>query len=285
MASLALAGVIGSPLSGFIMTYLDGISSLTGWQWLFLIEALPAIILGIIVALWLENGPEQARWLTSNERDWLLCQLNAESLAKQQSGHIISFKKALWNSKLWLLTLVYFSIVMSFYGISFWLPQIINNLVRQNLMLTGLLSAIPYATAAIGMIVIGHSSDRNNERSWHIALSALAGSLGLLISAIYNDTLTLALFGLSLASLGILSALSVFWSLPTAFLSGSAAAGGLALINAFGNLAGYLSPVLVAWIKTQTGNFTYALYMLATWLIIAAIIILLKFRTSVSRLE
>ncbi len=279
MASVALAGVIGSPLSGFIMTYLDGVSTLTGWQWLFLIEAVPAIILGIIVAFWLENGPEQARWLTSDERNWLNSQLTAESLNKEQSGHIICFSKALCNSKLWLLSFTYFSIVMGFYGISFWLPQIVNTLVHQNLMLTGLLSAIPYAIAAIGMVVVGHLSDKNNERRWHIVSSALAGCLGLLISAIYNDTLLLALFGLSLASLGILSALSIFWSLPTAFLSGTAAAGGLALINAFGNLAGYLSPVLVAWIKTQTGDFTSALYMLATWLIVAAAIVLIKFRT------
>jgi sugar phosphate permease len=278
MASVALAGVIGSPLSGFIMTYLDGVSTLTGWQWLFITEALPAIILGIIVALYLENGPEQAHWLTLDERKWLANQLTAESLSKEHSGHIICFSQALCSTQLWLLSFIYFSIVMGFYGISFWLPQIVNNLVHQNLMLTGLLSAIPYGAAAVGMIIIGHSSDKSNERSWHIALSALAGSLGLLISALYNDTLALALFGLSLASLGILSALSVFWSLPTAFLSGTAAAGGLALINAFGNLAGYLSPVLVAWIKTQTGNFTSALYMLASWLIVAAAIVLIKFR-------
>jgi MFS family permease len=279
MASVALAGVIGSPLSGFIMTSLDGVSTLTGWQWLFLIEALPALILGIMVALWLENGPAQARWLSLAERNWLTSQLTAESINKQQSGHIICFNQALCNTKLWLLSFIYFSIVMGFYGISFWLPQLVNTLVDKNLMLTGLLSAIPYAVAAIGMIVIGHSSDKKNERCWHIALSALAGSLGLLISAIYIDHLALALFGFSLASLGILSALAVFWSLPTAFLSGTAAAGGLALINAFGNLAGYLSPVLVAWIKTQTGDFTNALYMLASWLIVAAAIVLIKFRT------
>ena len=280
MTAVAFAGVIGSPLSGLIMTYLDGVATLMGWQWLFLIEALPAIILGIIVALRLENGPSEARWLTEKERCWLAKQLATELLKKEQSGHIIGFSKAFCNAKLWLLGLVYFSIVMGLYGISFWLPQIVNNLVHQNLILTGLLSAIPYVLAAIGMIIIGHSSDHHNERCWHITLSALTGCLGLLLSAIYNDSLPLALFGLSLASLGILSALAVFWSLPTAFLSGTAAAGGLALINACGNLAGYLSPVLVAWIKTQTGSLSAALYMLASWLLLATMIVILKFRVA-----
>jgi len=135
------------------------------------------------------------------------------------------------------------------------------------------------------MMLIGHSSDQRNERGWHVALSALAGSVGLILSATYNDTLPLALLGLSLATLGILSALPVFWSLPTAFLSGTAAAGGLALINAFGNLAGYLSPVLVAWIKAETGSFTRALYMLAAWLIVAAVIVLIQFRVNLKSIH
>jgi D-galactonate transporter len=278
MTAVALAGVIGSPLSGFIMAGLDGVASLKGWQWLFLVEALPAIILGVVVALWLENGPEAAKWLTGEERRWLKQEIEQESLQKEQLGHIIGLGKALSHAQVWLLSLVYFSIIMGLYGISFWLPQMITNLVQQNLMLTGVLSAIPYGLAAVGMMVIGRSSDKHNERRWHIALSALMGSLGLIISAIYHETLSLSLLGLSLASLGILSALPIFWSLPTALLSGTAAAAGLALINAFGNLAGYLSPVMVAWIKASTGSFTNALYMLAAWLVLAAAIVLIKFR-------
>ena len=278
MSALALAGVIGGPISGLIMTYLDGVATLKGWQWLFLIEGSPAVILGVVVALYLENSPKEARWLTETERGWLMMQLDAESMQKEQSGHIIGFNKALCNVKLWLLSLVYFSIIMGLYGISFWLPQIVSDLVHQNLLLTGLLSAIPYCLAAIGMVLIGHSSDRHNERGWHIALSALLGSFGLIICAIYLSNLPLALLGLSFASIGIMSALPVFWSLPTAFLSGTAAAGGIAVINACGNLAGYLSPVMVSWIKSLTGNFTGTLYMLASWLLVAVVIVLVKFR-------
>jgi nitrate/nitrite transporter NarK len=128
------------------------------------------------------------------------------------------------------------------------------------------------------MVLIGHSSDRHNERGWHIALSALLGSFGLIICAIYLSNVPLALLGLSFASIGIMSALPVFWSLPTAFLSGTAAAGGIAVINACGNLAGYLSPVMVSWIKSLTGNFTGTLYMLASWLLVAVVIVLVKFR-------
>lgn len=280
MTSVALAGIIGGPLSGFIMTYMDGVAALAGWQWLFLIEATPAVVLGIAVALWLENSPTEANWLTAEQRRWLMKQLYAEVEQKEQWGHVSGFGKAIGNAKVWLFSLVYFSIVMGLYGISFWLPQIVSELGRQSLWHTGLLTAIPYVLAAIGMIWVGHSSDRHNERGWHIAFSALAGSAGLVLSAVYHDNLLLALSGLSLAGLGILSALPVFWSLPTACLSGTAAAGGIALINACGNLAGYLSPVLVAWIKAETGSFTHALYMLAAWLIVAAVIVLLKFRAT-----
>lgn len=278
MTSVALAGIIGGPLSGFIMTCLDGVATLAGWQWLFLVEAVPAIILGVVVALWLENSPAEASWLSGEQRRWLMAQLYGEAERKEQSGHVSGFGKAICHSKVWLLSLVYFSIVMGLYGIAFWLPQIVSGLGQRSLWHTGLLTAIPYVLAAIGMVLIGYSSDRCNERGWHIALSAVTGSVGLVVSAIYHDNLLLALSGLSLAALGILSALPIFWSLPTAFLSGSAAAGGIALINAFGNLAGYLSPVLVAWIKAETGSFTNALYMLAAWLIVAAVIVLVKFR-------
>ncbi len=280
MASVALAGIIGGPLSGFIMTYLDGLGTLAGWQWLFLVEALPALLLGIMVAMWLKNNPAEAHWLTKEEQHWLMGELAVDTAKKEQAGHIVLFNRAIANVNVWLLSLVYFSIVMGLYGISFWLPQIVNDAGHHTLWHTGLLTMIPYIVAAMGMILVGYSSDKYNERAWHVALSALIGSGGLVLSAINNDNLPLALLGLSLASLGVLSALAVFWSLPTTFLSGTAAAGGLALINACGNLAGYLSPVMVAWVKTASGSFTNALYLLALWLILAATIVLIKFRNS-----
>jgi nitrate/nitrite transporter NarK len=169
---------------------------------------------------------------------------------------------------------------MGLYGISFWLPQIINELGKQSIQQTGLLTAIPYLIAAVGMVVIGHSSDKRHERCWHFAFSTMLGSVGLILSGYYNDSLPLALLTLSLACLGTLSALPVFWSIPTQILNGAAAAGGIALINSCGNLAGYLSPVLVAWIKEATGNLTNALYMLAAWLILSAIIVILNFNST-----
>lgn len=278
MTAVAWAGVIGSPLSGSIMTNLDGVAMLKGWQWLFLLEGAPAIILGIIVIFWLDNHPNNAKWLNHQERTWLIEQLQQEAQHKSQSAHHADgFTKALTNHKVWLLCAVYFSVVMGLYGISFWLPQIISNLGTQSLQQTGLLTALPYLLAAVGMVIIGHSSDKHNERCWHFSLSAIVGSAGLILSGFYNDSLPLSLLTLSLACLGTLSALPVFWSLPTHFLSGSAAAGGIALINACGNLAGYLSPVLVAWIKESTGNLTNALYMLAAWLLLSAVIVMVSF--------
>ncbi len=278
MTAIAWSGIIGGPLSGFIMTRFDGIANLTGWQWLFLLEAAPAVILGVVVMLWLDNDPTSAQWLNVEERAWLVGKLQHEERQKNQIGDCCDVRQALTNSKVWLLSAVYFSVVMGLYGISFWLPQIINALSKQNLQQTGLLAAVPYVLAAIGMVIIGHSSDKRNERCWHFALSALLGSAGLTLSAVYNGSLPLALLTLSLACLGILAALPVFWSLPTQFLTGRAAAGGIALINACGNLAGYLSPVLVAWIKETTGHLSNALYMLAAWLLLSAILVVLNIK-------
>lgn len=280
MSAIAWAGIIGGPLSGFIMTTFNGMANLAGWQWLFLLEALPAIILGLVVIIWMDNNPSTAQWLSSEERTWLIEQLLNETKQKQQSGHFDSLAKVFTISKVWWLSGAYFSIVMGVYGITFWLPQIVNELDKQNIQQTGLLTAIPYLLAVVGMIVISHSSDKHQERCWHFALSALLGSVGLILSGYYNDSLTLTLLALSLACLGTLSALPVFWSLPTQFLNGAAAAGGIALINSFGNLAGYLSPVLVAWIKEATGNLTNALYMMAAWLMLSAIIVILNFNST-----
>ena len=280
MTAIAWSGIIGGPLSGFIMTTFDGIANLAGWQWLFLLEAVPAIILGVVVIIWMDNNPSTAQWLSREERTWLVEQLRQETMQKAQSGHIDSFAKVLTHSKVWWLSGAYFSVIMGVYGISFWVPQIIHELGKQSIQQTGLLTAIPYLLAAVGMVVISHSSDKRQERCWHFALSAMLGSVGLTLSGYYNDSLPLTLLALSLACLGILSALPVFWSIPTQILNGAAAAGGIALINSCGNLAGYLSPVLVAWIKEATGNLTNALYMLAAWVILSAIIVILNFNST-----
>jgi nitrate/nitrite transporter NarK len=240
----------------------------------------PAIILGVVVIIWMDNNPSTAQWLSREERTWLVEQLRQETMQKAQSGHIDSFAKVLTHSKVWWLSGAYFSVIMGVYGISFWVPQIIHELGKQSIQQTGLLTAIPYLLAAVGMVVISHSSDKRQERCWHFALSAMLGSVGLTLSGYYNDSLPLTLLALSLACLGILSALPVFWSIPTQILNGAAAAGGIALINSCGNLAGYLSPVLVAWIKEATGNLTNALYMLATWVILSAIIVILNFNST-----
>jgi sugar phosphate permease len=283
MTAIAWAGVIGSPLSGFVMAGLDGVASLAGWQWLFLVEATPAVILGVAVAVWLDNSPATATWLNNEEREWLLEQLQQEAQQKQQLGHIDGLGNALINSKIWLLSAIYFSVVMGLYGIAFWLPQIVSEASQQNLQQTGIFTAFPYLIAGAGMVIIGHSSDKRNERCWHFSLTALLGSVGLVVSGFYHDSLLLALCSLSLACLGVMSALPIFWSLPTQLLSGSAAAGGIALINCCGNLAGYLSPVLVAWVKETTGNLSNALYMLAGWLLLSAILVMVNFSRNATR--
>ncbi|MFZ2726006.1 MAG: MFS transporter [Methylococcaceae bacterium] len=275
MTAVALAGVIGSPLSGAIMQYLQGFANLAGWQWLFLLEAAPALVLGVVVVFYLHDSPTTAPWLDDTEKRYLLTQLRLETEQKQRSAqHISGLGQVFCNAQVWLLSLIYFAIVMGLYGISFWLPQLIKNLGTNSLGQIGWLAAIPYACAAIGMVFIAHSSDKRHERRWHLVLCTLVASLSLVLSACFADSLFWAMLALSLACTAVLSALSIFWTLPTAFLSSTAAAAGIAFINASGNLAGYCSPFMVAWLQSLTGTLQSGLYFLAFCLSIAACLLL-----------
>jgi MFS transporter, ACS family, tartrate transporter len=273
LTSTALSGVIGGPLSGLLLK-LSGMHGLAGWQWLFLIEGIPAVALGIATLAYLDDRPEQARWLTPEERDWLARTIRAENEEKQLR-HSYTLLKALTHPKVWSLCLLYFSIIISFYGVVFWLPQILKNFSGLSNVMVGVVSAVPYFIAAVAMVLIGNHSDKRGERRRHVALPMLAGAVGLVLSGVLQHHSPLfAFFALCLAALGIWSTLGPFWSMPTEFLSGTAAAGGIALVNSIGNVGGFVGPYVVGYVKEQTGDFAGGLFVLAATLLLGSVLAL-----------
>ena len=270
MTGIPMAGVIGGPLSGWILGAFNGVSGMAGWKWLFLLEAAPSIVLGFVILAVLPDGISKARWLTDEEKALLQREIGKES-SKVESTTVW---QAFSNGKVWLLSAAYFGLIMGLYGIGFWLPTLIKASGISNLGTIGWLTAIPYGAAVVSMIVISRHSDRTRERRWHVAIPALAGAAGLVISTFVPQAPIWAIVTLTLATMGILSGLAQFWVLPPAFLGGAAAAAGIALINSVGNLAGFVSPFLVGWIKDATGSANNGLYVIAASLTIGALVVL-----------
>lgn len=268
MAAIPVSGLIGSPISGIILDMSHGTHGLAGWQWLFIIEALPSCILGVILFFFLTDRPAQARWLTAPEINRIEADLAAE--AKQHDSH--SVKAAMTDWRVWLLSLVYFGIQMGVYGIGFWLPTIVKSSGFTSDTVVGFVTAIPYLAATIFMIIMGRSADATGKRRLHVALPAVLGVLGLVGSGIFASNVYIAVACLTLATMGCITALALFWSLPSAFLGGFAAAGGIAMINSVGNLAGFLSPYMVGLIKDATHSTSPALYVIAAAVLIAALL-------------
>jgi ACS family tartrate transporter-like MFS transporter len=260
MTAGTLAGVIGNPISGALLK-LDGLVGLEGWQWLFLIEGIPAVILGISVLALLTESPETARWLKPEERDWLVGELARERSARTDP-HGASLLRGLSHPAVWHLTGIYFCLAMGAYGFEMWLPGIVQSLAGGTSFRTALLSAIPYVIATFGMVIVGHHSDRTGERKWHVALSMFASVAGFVLSVFLRNPV-LAMAALSIAWVGLKSAQGPFWAIPPAFLSGTAAAGGIALINSLANLGGLFGPWLGGWLRETTGTFTAGLWMSA----------------------
>lgn len=278
MTAVALAGVVGGPVSGALLA-LTGASGLAGWQWLFLLEGIPAVLLGIVVLMYLPDGPEDAKWLTEQERALIAVGLKADTTTAGGHGTV---REALWSRQVWLFSVTYFCIVSALYGITFWMPTILQGLSGLPDFTVGVLSALPYLVAAIGMVLVGRHSDSTGERRWHVAGSAFIGAAGFVLSATLSSpgapapwwSIALALAGISIAAFGIFSAMPVFWAMPTARLSGSGAAAGIALINSIGNLGGFLGPYAIGLIRTTTNSFAGALLALAAPLVIGGLLAL-----------
>ena len=272
---IPIAGLIGSPLSGLIMKQMAGIAGYAGWQWLFLLEGAPAVIGGIVTFFYLANGPKDAKWLTTPERNIIVPALEAEDATHRAMGHGHRLVDALTSGKVWLLAVTNFTLLGGIYGISFWMPQIVKDLGVQDLFLNGIVTSIPFAVACVCMIVVGRSSDRTRERKWHIILSAAVGALGLVGGATLTATPALALACISLGLGGALASIVVLWVLPSALLTGAANAGGLALMATIGNLGGYVAPYVVGLAKEATGRTDYGLYLMAVAMFLGTLLVLL----------
>ena len=275
MTANPLSGVLAGPISGAILAFASGARGFRAWQWLFLLEGIPSILAGVAAMLYLDDNPSKAKWLASEERDLLLDRLHQEEDAKRSEGEsrhrlIDAFK----SGRIWLLCVVYFGFVMGNYGLWFWLPQMIKDTLTRDPWNIGLVSAIPWAAAAIVMIGFAHHSDLTGERRWHLALAGAVAFVAFSASGFPGIPGVLGLAGLTFAAVAIMCAQSTFWALPTAILSGSAAAGGIAWINSVGNLAGYVSPFVIGEIRDATGSMTPALLVLSASCLMAGLVVL-----------
>jgi MFS family permease len=269
MLAIALTGVIGAPLSGWILHAFDGASGLKGWQMLFLLEGIPSVVLGAFVPWLLANGVRSAPWLNEDEKQLLERNLQAEEVHKDQ----LPLAGIFFNPRLILFAAIYFCSAMGLYGTGFWIPQLIKNTGVKDPLYVGLLTAIPYSFGAVAMVVLGRSSDRSGKRRLHFALASLLGATGIVISNLFRQNTLIAMIGLSLATLGILATFPLFWPMPTAMLAGTSAAAGIAWINSLGNLAGFFGPSIVGWFTDLTKRSDYGLYVVAGALVLGAILV------------
>jgi ACS family tartrate transporter-like MFS transporter len=267
--AIPMTNVIGGPMSGLLLQW-DGLLGLHGWQWLFLVEALPALVLAVAVFFYLPDGPRDAKWLSDGER----ATIEAE-LARERGGgheHVHGLWTALADSRVLLLCAIYFFVVVGLYGITIWLPLIFQSMGFST-SATSMLVALPYALAAVSMVAWGRHSDTTGERVWHVALASLLGAFGFALAASVG-TQAVVLVALTMVAISVCATLAPFWAIPPTFLAGTAAAGGIALINAVGNLGGFAGPYIMGWAREETGSYAVGLAIHAVSMAIAAALVL-----------
>ncbi len=282
MAAIPLSTVIGAPVSGLLLN-MHGVMGLKGWQWLFLIEAVPALVLSVVVFFYLTDRPADAGWLAADERAWLVARLDQER-RQREAVRDYSVSEALLNPKVLALSFVYFGAVATNYGLSFFLPQIVKAFGVSNVQ-AGVIAALPYLVGVVAIVFWGRRSDRKLERRFHLAFPLFVAAMGIAASTVTDDP-RLRMAAFSIAGFGIFGGLPVFWTFPTAFLSGPAAAGGIALINSIGNLAGFAGPYAMGVLKDWTGTYTVGLLTLsAAGLMAMVIVLLLPHDTALERVQ
>jgi MFS family permease len=269
MTGIPMSGVIGGPLSGFIMASMVGVGSLSNWQWLFLLEAIPTVLLGVVAFFFLDDRIKDAKWLDAREKALL-----EHNLAQDAQGkHLHKLRDGLTNPRVWLLAMIYLFFTMGLYAISFWLPSIVKDSGVVDPWHIGLLTTIPYAAATVAMVMTGRSSDRHGERRWHLALAGFAGAIGLVWSVLYAGNTTIALMGLTLATMGIMTTICQFWTLPPTILTGAAAATGIAFANSVGSFSGLIAPSMLGYVKTATDSTGNGLLVIAACLVIGGLLV------------
>ena len=269
MAAAPIAVIVGAPISESLLA-LDGRMGLAGWQWLFLVEGLPAVALGIVAAWYLTDRPEHARWLTDEQRAHLVAALQRERAAYRPASHLAS----VMTGKVWLLSLIYFLNTLVTYGIFLWLPRILREASGFRGFTLSAITMAPFIVALVAMVLVGRHSDRTGDRKWHVVACALTAATGLFLAAAFRDNVVLLVLSFTLSQVGQRSVLSVFWAIPPLFLGGTAAAAGIALINSIGNLGGFVGPTVIGWLRGSSGDYTSGLLTLAVILIIEAVLVM-----------
>lgn len=263
MTSTAMSGILGGPIAGIIMTYLDGFQGIRSWRWLFIAEAIPTIILAFVMYFYLDAEPSKARFLTREERDWLVARQQRELEERNGQHSVGGLGEALRLRWLWIIVAIWLLYSCGYYGIIFWLPLLLKNVSEMSNVIVGFVSTIPYLTAGAAMIIVARSSDRTRERRLHLCFAALAAAIGFFsasaIHGFFGEQLPLLLACLSLAAGGVWAMFGPYWGIPTSILSGETAAAGFALINSIGVVGGYLGPFLVGELTEKTGSYDYAL--------------------------
>jgi ACS family tartrate transporter-like MFS transporter len=276
MAAAPISVVLGSPLSSALLE-MNGIGGLRGWQWMFIVEAVPAVILGFVVLVYMTDKPEKASWLKDDERTWLVATMEAERAGKAAVAHH-SIWRGLADMRVLALALVYFGTSAGLYTLGIWAPQIIKSFGLSN-MAVGFLNAIPPTVAVIAMYLWSWDSDRRNERTWHVVIACIVAAAGLMLAGVAGSVVAVVA-ALTLVNVGISAAKPPLWSMPTLFLSGPAAATGIAAINSIGNLGGFVGPGVIGWVKDTTGSFVGGLFFVAGLLVFSAILTLILARVA-----
>jgi D-galactonate transporter len=270
LAGYPISGIVGGPVSGYILRDFVGFHHLAGWQWLFLLEAIPAVLLGVVVFFLFDDRVADARWLTTEEKSIVAAEIADETASKIHQNIASVFT----SPRVWLMGAIYFGIQMGSYAIGFWLPTMIRLTGVTDAFQIGLRTIAPYSVALICMILTGRHSDHTRERRWHLVVPCLIAAIGFVLCTRGAYSPILAMLGMNLAVAGVVTAVPMFWALPTSFLGGAAAAAGIALVNCTGNLGGFFSPAIIGILETHTGTLNSGLVLIAGCMLISAVLIL-----------
>ncbi len=275
LIAIPLASAIGSPISGLILQFMDGLQDMRGWQWLFLVEGIPAVLLGLVILKVLPNGPRDAKWLDDRERELVEMRLAEDEARKQAVGQKSHFAAIFTDWRIWALALADFSRGIINNALNFWMPTLVQEIGidRADFLQVGMVTAIPWSIAAIGMVLVARNSDRTGERRWHATLALVLSMFGLLLLAFGSGSAVVSILALTMVATGAMAWLAVFWTIPTAFLSGVAAAGGIAWINALSQLGGFVGPDMLGRIReANNGDGSLAFLAMAGFAVIGAVL-------------